>query len=320
MARPSTVIAVPTFRRPERLRHLLDALARLKGLDDAMVLVADNDDAGREGVAVAGAAAANGFPAPIAIITVPQAGLTHVRNAIVEQALRYPTMRRLAMIDDDEWPGPEWLAQLLLVQRNTGAGVVAGPVEPRFVEDAPGWAMQTLVFRPEQRREGLTDMLYAANNLLVERRALEAIERPWFDPAFNLSGGEDMDFLTRLRAAGIAFAWAPSAVVYEAVGPERARKSWVLRRMWRIGITDIMAARKRRAGALARLALTVRSLALLGLRTLLLPTMAWQGERRLDIAGQWVKSAGRLYALAGGSDAIYAAPATVTASPRRGNP
>lgn len=308
----STIIAVPTFRRPEQLRHLIGAIARLDALDDAALLVADNG--GGEGAAVAMAMAEQGLPLPLEVIHVPEPGLCHARNAIVAHALAIPTMQRLAMLDDDEWPEPQWLAALLAVQRRTAAAVVGGPVIPVFPEGAPDWAEQTLVFRPEQRTEGPTGMLYASNNLLVMRAALEALGAPWFDPAFNRSGGEDLDFLTRLKAIGFGFAWAPGARVSEWVGGERARKAWVLRRMWRIGVTDTRVACKQRRGLLGHLAIGARSLALLGLRTAALPAMLWQQKRRLDIAGQWVKALARLYALMGGSDALYAAPAPVSSA------
>jgi GT2 family glycosyltransferase len=304
----STIIAIPTFRRPEQLRHLIAAIARLDRLEDVALLVADNDPA-REGAHVA-ALMAKDLPVPVEVICVPEGGLCHVRNAIVAHALAIPAMQRLAMIDDDEWPEPQWLAALLTVQQRTGAVVVGGPVIPVFREGAPDWAEQTLVFRPEQRPEGPAEMLYASNNLLVTRAALEALGAPWFDPAFNRSGGEDLDFLTRLKAIGLGFAWAPGARVSEWVGSERASRKWVLRRMWRIGVTDTRVARKRSG----RLLLGLRSLALLALRTAALPALAWQRNRRLDIAGQWVKALARLYALAGGSDALYAAPAPLSSA------
>lgn len=308
---PATIIAVPTFRRPAQLRHLLEAIARLDRLEDVMLLVADND-AGGEGAAVA-AAMAQDFPIPVEVIRVPEPGLCHVRNAIVAHALAVPTMQRLAMIDDDEWPEPQWLAALLAVQQRTGAAVVGGPVTPVFPEGAPHWAGQTLIFRSERHPEGPIEMLYASNNLLVTRAALQALGAPWFDPAFNRSGGEDLDFLTRLKAIGCGFGWAPGARVSEWVGAERARKAWVLRRMWRIGVTDTKVARK----SASRPVLALRSLALLGLRTAALPALVWQ-RNRLDVAGQWVKAVARLYALAGGSDALYAAPSTLS-SARRGS-
>ena len=307
-----TVVAIPTFRRPERLRILLEALGKQEGISDAAILVADNDAHDRQGFRVAKMLADAGYPAPMEIIIVPQPGLCHVRNALTAQAFGRPTTRRIAMIDDDEWPEPGWLAALLAMQRITGAAVVGGPVHPRFAQTAPDWAEQTLIFRPEQRAEGRTGLLYAGNNLLVTAEALEMLDAPWFDPRFDRSGGEDLDFLTRVERLGLSFAWAPDARVCEWVGPERAKRGWVLRRMWRIGVTDTMVARKRRRGLAGGALLAARAFALLGVRTAALPTLIWRRRRRLDIAGQWVKAAARLYALAGGADAIYAAPAPVS--------
>lgn len=310
--RAETVIAIPTFRRPERLRHLLEAIAQQEGTEGTAILIADNDAHGQDGFCVARMLAESGYPLPIEVIIVPQPGLCHVRNALVAQALGHAATRRIAMIDDDEWPQPGWLQALLTMQRVSGAAIVGGPVIPCFAGAAPPWAEQTLIFRPEQRAEGRTGLLYAGNNLLVSAQALEMLDAPWFDPRFDRSGGEDLDFLTRIERLGLSFAWAPDARVCEWVGPERARRGWVLRRMWRIGVTDTMVARKRHPGIGGGAMLAARSAALLGMRTFALPALLWQRRRRLDIVGQWIKAAARLYAVAGGSDAVYAAPAPVS--------
>ncbi|WP_022683969.1 glycosyltransferase family 2 protein [Sphingobium bisphenolivorans] len=304
---PAIWIGVPTFRRPKQLRHLLETLPAMADRHDVMLLVADNDPVAQEGAAVVRAMQAEGYRLPVTLLTVPNPGLCAVRNAITETALGDPAMRFLAMIDDDEWPQPGWLDALLICQAQVGADVVAGPVDSCFIGSPPRWARETLVFRPEQRPWGSTGMLWASNNLLVTRRALERLGVPWFDPRFNRSGGEDLDFLARLYEAGARFGWSPDARVSEWVTPERARLSWVLRRMWRIGCTETMARRKALPGCIGSARLLARSLAILGLRTVGLAAMLLPGARRVDIAGQWIKSWGRLYALAGGAQSHYGA-------------
>ncbi|MCI4590139.1 glycosyltransferase [Sphingobium sp. BYY-5] len=296
-------IAIPTFRRPEQLRHLLETLPGAVAGHDVMLLVADNDPARQEGAAVAQELIRSGYDLPMLLLPVPEPGLCAVRNAIVAAALGDPAMRFLAMIDDDEWPQPGWLDALLACQATINADVVAGPVDSMFVGPAPRWARQTLVFRAEERPAGATDMLWASNNLLIRRRALEMLEQPWFDPRFNRSGGEDLDYLARLSRAGARFGWAPDARVSEWVPPERARLSWVLRRMWRIGCTETMARRKETPMPL----LLIRSIGILAVRTAGLAALLLPGARRVDIAGQWIKSWGRLYALAGGAQKAYGA-------------
>jgi glycosyltransferase involved in cell wall biosynthesis len=298
-------IAIPTFRRPGPLRHLLETLPAIADRHDVMLLVADNDPVGQEGVAVVRQLQMEGYPLPVTLLTVAQGGLCAVRNAIAEAALGDPDMRFLAMIDDDEWPQPGWLDALLVCQSQVGADVVAGPVDSHFIGTAPRWAAETLVFRPEERAWGATGMLWASNNLLVSRRAFAMLSQPYFDPRFNRSGGEDLDFLARLQDAGARFGWSPDARVSEWVPAKRARLSWVLRRMWRIGCTETMARRKTLPGRIGTAKLLARSLAILGLRTAGLAALLLPGARRVDITGQWVKSCGRLYALAGGAQNIY---------------
>ncbi|SCW35992.1 Glycosyltransferase like family 2 [Sphingobium faniae] len=298
-------IAVPTFRRPERLRYLLERMAEVVHRDDVALLVAENDVKGQEGAAVAQAMAADGYPLPLHVLIVERPGLCAVRNAIAAAAMADPAMRMLALIDDDEWPQPGWLDALLACQAETGAEAVGGPVDPHFAAPPPRWVEETLVFRAEERTEGMTSMLWASNNLLLTRKALERVAPPWFDMRFNRSGGEDLDFLMRLRAAGATFGWSPRARVSEWVPPERVRLSWVLRRMERIGCTETLARRKQRPGFGGGLALFARSVALLGLRTAGLAGMLLPGARRVDIAGQWVKCWGRLHAFAGGSQTLY---------------
>ena len=300
-------VAVPTFRRPAELRHLLETLAAVVQRDDVMLLVADNDSEHRQGAQVVESILLEGYPLPVTLLPVPEQGLCAVRNAICKAALSDAAMRFIAMIDDDEWPQPGWLDELLTCQARIGADIVAGPVDFHFVERPPRWARQTLVFRPEQRAWGATDMLWASNNLLVSRRALNMLEEPWFDPRFNRSGGEDLDFLARLRDAGARFGWAPDARVSEWVAADRARLSWVLKRMWRIGFTETLARRKRRPGFAGRALLLARTLGILGARTAGLAALLLPGARRVDIAGQWIKCWGRLYALSGGAHSHYGA-------------
>lgn len=300
-------IAIPTYRRPAQLRHLLETLARTVQRNDVMLLVADNDADARQGAAVVEALLRGGYALPITLLPVPEPGLCSVRNAICTAALTDPDMRFIAMIDDDEWPQSGWLDALLACQARIGAEVVAGPVDYQFVGKPPRWARETLAFRPEQRTWGATGMLWASNNLLVSRRAFAMIEKPWFDPRFNRSGGEDLDFLARLQEAGARFGWAPDARVSEWVPAERARLSWVLKRMWRIGFTETLARRKQRPGLMGQAALLARTLGILAMRTAGLAALLLPGARRVDIAGQWIKCWGRLYALSGRDHSHYGA-------------
>jgi len=61
-------------------------------------------------------------------------------------------------------------------------------------------------------------------------------DRPWFDPQFALSGGEDQDFFVRLSKAGKRFAWSDEARAHGDVPDTRANLGWLLRRAYSVAI------------------------------------------------------------------------------------
>ncbi len=235
---PKVIVAVPTFRRPAQLRILLDALAELQRPCDLAVLVADNDGESQQGLAVAREWGENGGGLPVRAMLVAERGLASIRNALLAAALEDADATHVAMIDDDEWPDPQWIAALLEMQQRTDADIVGGPVYPAFASPVPAVVRACRFFRPSPLPDGPVDIVWGTNNVLVTRACLEQDGCTWFDPRYGLSGGEDADFFIRQRAEGRRFAWAGRAAVHEAVPEARARLSWLLRRAFRVGNTN----------------------------------------------------------------------------------
>jgi glycosyltransferase involved in cell wall biosynthesis len=231
-------IAIPTFRRPKGLERLLAALAHLETSADIEIVVADNDAALHEGIDVCRRISA-GYRWPLAAITVPERGIAQARNALVEHVLAHSRAEFIAMLDDDEWPGPGWLDAFLREQRRTEAGALRGTILREF-ETAPGaWAAQLQGMAPVRARSGPIEMIDGAGNVLIARACFEGLSKPYFDPAFALTGGEDRDFFTRLRRQDWRFAWAGDAVCTEFVPASRANLAWALMRAYRIGNSDM---------------------------------------------------------------------------------
>src|SRR6201991_2748514 len=230
------VVAVPTFRRPQSLRRLLDALARLDTRANVTVVVADNDAARHEGFDVC--AALTGYRWPLDFFLAPERGIAQVRNALVARALAHaPDF--VAMLDDDEWPEAHWLDAFLKVQAETGADALHGDILRDF-ETAPSrWAARLDGIAPLLGRTGHVAMIEGSGNILVSRACFEGLAKPCFDPAFALSGGEDRDFFERLRRQGRRFAWAKEAVVHAFVPASRANLGWALKRAYRVGNSDM---------------------------------------------------------------------------------
>jgi succinoglycan biosynthesis protein ExoM len=78
-------------------------------------------------------------------------------------------------------------------------------------------------------------MLTAFTGNVLFRRAFVERNGLRFRIELGNTGGEDEDFFDRFREAGEQIGFAPAAVCYESVPPERANLAWLLRRRFRAG-------------------------------------------------------------------------------------
>lgn len=292
-------VAIPTFRRPRGLRRLLDALAQLETAASVTVVVADNDVEKHEGFDLCAALRDKGYRWPLRSVVVAQRGIAAVRNALVENALADPRMQFIAMLDDDEWPAARWLAALLHEQAKTGADALQGSILFAFAERPEAWTRSFDGLADIRQPSGPVGMLQGAGNILVSRAALERLTAPWFDPAFALGGGEDLDFFMRLKQAGATFAWSDEAVAHSAVPETRATMGWALARAYSIGNSDMRVFLKYRPSRSAR----TRELAKIAGAFLLSPVLfalhVFDAGRRADALRRMWRAAGKCAALFG---------------------
>jgi GT2 family glycosyltransferase len=254
------VVIIPTFRRPDGLRRTLEGLAEIRSDKSVTVLVADNDAAEHAGCTLVKTLAVSGYRFPLYSFVVHERGVAHIRNALVNAAIALPHIYAIAFIDDDEIPDPGWLEALLAMQACTGADAVGGTMLPSFPSDAPAWAHSLEIYRQEAL-DGAVGMLWGTCNLLLMRSVIERLAPPYFNPAFGLSGGEDVEFFHRLKAAGCTFAWASKSKVYESVPPNRLKLGWIIRRSFRIGNTNARTQLSWRYGRLGPLQIVLKACA-----------------------------------------------------------
>ena len=284
-------IAIPTFRRPKSLSRLLTAIAALETDATVSVLVADNDAGGREGFAVCEAMKAT-YRFPLTAIVVAERGIAQVRNALVTHAAG----DFIAMLDDDEWPERDWLSSFLRAQAETGADVLQGSI--LFgVEDK--WAASFDGLCDIRNASGPIEMLQGAGNLLITRGALDRIGKPWFDPAFALTGGEDRDFFVRLKQSGARFAWCDEAIAHGEVPVSRTSLRWALTRAYSIGNSDMRVFLKYGPTLSARIRELAKTAGALVLSPLLAALHVFDGTRRADDLRRLARAAGKTAALLG---------------------
>jgi glycosyltransferase involved in cell wall biosynthesis len=284
-------ITVPTFRRPKNLERLLEAVAKLDTDAAIAVVVADNDAETQEGMKLC-ARLAPRYRWPLRCVIAKERGIAQVRNVLMAEALADCVTGFIAMIDDDEWPAPEWITEFLRTQRQTGADALQGAI--LFAAERGGCEN-----RPDIRQPAGAATLESAGNLFIARAMLRAMTPPWFDPAFALTGGEDRDFFLRLQAEGARFAWADSARVYGDVPETRATLAWTLRRAYSNGNSDMQVLLKYRPGLATRLTEAAKIAGAL-LLSLPLAVILWPSpNRRLAPLTRLFRAAGKLTAMAG---------------------
>lgn len=276
-------VCIATYRRPDRLRSLLDDLVLQQFLPGEVVVV--DNDAAASAAPVVQARLAAGAPFPIHYAVQPEKNISITRNRTVTLAHGV----WLAFIDDDERAPPAWLARLCEVVWRCHADGVLGPVEPNLPADAPAWIRRGRFYEWARMATGRVvppNKLRFGNVML--RSSLLLGEPPPFDPAYGLTGGEDGDLLTRLVQRGARIVWCDEAVVHEPVEAARLTLRWLLLRALRGGqdfARHRLNGRYGRLGSFSRLRLFSRAL-LQSLLAALLALLTWPAGRHR--AAHWL--------------------------------
>lgn len=226
-------ICVATYKRPNKLRVLLEGLNQLtfKTIEcpEIEVVVVDNDVIG-----VAEEVCEKLKPSfrwTLKTGVESERGITFARNKTMEMAS--PDADFIAIIDDDEYPEPSWLEELLLVQEKYGAPIVTGPVIPRFENsEVPKWIVRGGFFEPVRYPTGKVRPVAYTNNVLVKADILRDLD-PVFDNRFAILGGSDCFLFLNLHKAGHEIVWADDSIVYDSIPSSRTNLKWILFRSYR---------------------------------------------------------------------------------------
>lgn len=261
--RYEVVVTLPTFRRPEHLLKTLESLAAQRTERRFAVIVMENDAEGRGGL-VAAADLFEGGQLPGLILIAHERGNCAAYNAGWRTAVeRFPAMRYLLVIDDDEIASENWVERLATTAETLAVDIVGAPQIPIFEGAGQACYARHPVFTPHYARTGPVPILYSSGNVLIRRPVLEAVGAPYLDTAFNFIGGGDSDFYSRCREKGFTFGWCAEAPVLETTPARRTEFSWLNARALRNGAISSIIERRRRGGPADRLRRLAKSAALL---------------------------------------------------------
>jgi GT2 family glycosyltransferase len=139
------------------------------------------------------------------------------------------------MVDDDVWAPPGWLRALVEgSRRHPDAGALGGPIRARFEGPAPrscGREQPPITSLDLGAEDHATDLVWSAN-MAIRRAAFEQVGP--FDERFS-TGGDEEDWLRRLRAAGGEVVYVAAAWLDHRRAGDDARLRSLMRSAYRRG-------------------------------------------------------------------------------------
>jgi glycosyltransferase involved in cell wall biosynthesis len=218
-------VIVCTYNRKEVLRRALGTLTDQETGGEFSYEIVVIDDASSDGTSSVVAEASSRSRVPIRYLRVQAHGIAHARNTGIEST----SGKWVAFFDDDQLATAAWLRELYAVAVNTGASCVGGSRLLRLPPaDSPRLSTicrallgeMNLGDRPDKCGRKLAP---CTGNTLVRREVFRAVGS--FDEA-TARGGEDIEFMARLRKAGFEAWYAPRAVVHHLIPPYRLKEEY----------------------------------------------------------------------------------------------
>lgn len=159
----------------------------------------------------------------IRMVHEPVQGLSHARNRGIESSAG----EYIAIIDDDETIVPEYVESYISFFDRNIAHVAGGPVIPKYDTRRPGWMSkytEQMIANPirlGRRLRPFPHGVVPAGGNMAFRREIFSLHGG-FDPMLGrngeaLTGGEETEMFSRLRAIGERPYYVPGAVIYHHV-------------------------------------------------------------------------------------------------------
>ena len=219
-------VCICTYKRPTYLIRVLNELEKqeTEGLFDYSIVIVDNDRS--ESAKQAVESFAQQSKLSINYFMQPDQNISLTRNKAVENS----TGDFLGFIDDDEFPGENWLLKIYNAINEYRSDGILGPVLPDYEKAPPKWVLKGHFFdRPSYHSGYILNWEETRTGNALLRKELFKERCLWFDPKHG-SGGEDKTFFRRMIEKGHVFIWCDDAPVFESVPPIRWKRTFMIKR------------------------------------------------------------------------------------------
>jgi len=230
-------VSIQTYNNADTLARTLESLRQLRSVPclEYEILVVDNNCT--DGTAAVLDRYAKILSPRFRHVLEREQGLSHARN----RALHEARGEIVSFLDDDVLVDPGWLVAVASAFEEHDADIVGGKSYLVYPSEKPAWLTaeyEELLSRidyGDQVIVGIEKQLFGLN-FSVRRES--AIAAGGFNPALGrigggLGSGEEKDLQDRVAQAGGVIVYEPRAIVGHIVRPERLRKGWFVRRVYR---------------------------------------------------------------------------------------
>jgi len=228
LAKPNISIVVCTYNRVEMLANALDTLLDLEtdSLFTYEIVVVDNASTDATAATVHSLVSSTRWPLRYVLET--KQGIVPARNRGVHEA----TGEWIAFFDDDQLAEVRWLVELWKLAHEKAADCVGGPVALHLPEGSSRELQPTVRMLLGESAWSEVPAPYdekrcpGAGNMLIRKDLVLKIGA--FDSAVG-ARGEDTDLFLRLLGTGGTGWYAPAALVYHVMTPQRLEDAYILR-------------------------------------------------------------------------------------------
>lgn len=286
MLRLSLIIA--TYNRAAFLIETLRSVVAQDAPAQEWECVVVNNNSSDDTAARFAAFAAENAGFDLRMVDEPNQGLSYARN----RGIRESRGEYIAIIDDDERIAPQFISAYVSLFDSVPEAVAAGgPIVAEYVAGRPSW-MSRYTERPiantlylgDRVREFPAGRIPGGGNMALRRSAVKRYGV--FDISLgrvgsSLVGGEESDLFERLRLAEAHYYYAPAAVMYHVIPPEKLSVDYFSRLCYNVGVSQLRRARFYRRVVRARLSECVKWAATAAICCWYMPTLQWRKARYL---------------------------------------
>ncbi|MFD2672709.1 glycosyltransferase [Marinicrinis sediminis] len=248
--RPLISVIICTYNRASLLSETLMALPELHRMDQAEVIVVDNQSTDHTAAVVA--QFQQHWPASCTLryVREREQGLSHARNRGIEEA----SGDWIAFLDDDAIPERNWLQMMVQAfERYPDAEGIGGKIRPRFETARPDWLIHelelpyTIVDLGDEEKKYPKHLFPFGANMVLKREVVERIRFPVHlgRKGNSLLSGEESWLFQRIQDEGGALYYIPGLVVDHFIPEERLTKEWIRKRYYYQGVSHGLASAKR---------------------------------------------------------------------------